>query len=56
MIMLMKTLIVENPRVGGSIPPLRASVLPCGSDYGLRGVNIPPKKGILFFAGAFGGK
>jgi len=35
---------------------LRASVLPCGSDYSLRGINIPPKKGILVFAGAFGGK
>jgi len=36
--------------------PLRVSVLPCGSDYGLRGKNIPPKKGILVFAGAFSGK
>jgi len=30
--------------------------LPCGSDYDPRGINIPPKKGILVFAGAFSGK
>jgi hypothetical protein len=26
--------------------------LPCGSDYSLRGISIPPEKGILVFAGA----